>query len=34
MKTLQLVRNDLMGPLSVASMETGSYHRGYEYIVR
>ncbi|KAK2190032.1 hypothetical protein NP493_91g01005 [Ridgeia piscesae] len=31
---LHLVRNDLMGPLSAASMEMGSYHRGYEYIVR
>ena len=34
MRHLHLVRNDLMGPLSAASMEMGSYHRGYEYIVR
>ncbi|KAI0215805.1 Serine/threonine-protein kinase ATR [Lamellibrachia satsuma] len=33
-RQLQLVRNNLMGPLSAASMEVGSYHRGYEYIVR
>ncbi|XP_035661643.1 serine/threonine-protein kinase ATR-like [Branchiostoma floridae] len=31
---LQIVRNDQMGPLSAASMESGSYQRGYDYIVR
>ena len=31
---LQLIRQDQMGPLSAASMEKGSYQRGYEYIVR
>ncbi|KAK6188750.1 hypothetical protein SNE40_004864 [Patella caerulea] len=30
---LQIVRKEQMGPLSAASMETGSYHRGYENIV-
>ena len=29
-----MLRNDLMGPLSAASMEVGSYHRGYDYITR
>ena len=33
-KQLQLIRQDQMGPLSAASMEKGSYQRGYEYIVR
>ncbi len=33
-KHLRMLRNDLMGPLSAASMEVGSYHRGYEYIAR
>ena len=31
---LHAVRSAQMGPLSAASMETGSYQRGYEYIVR
>ena len=31
---LKQVRNVLMGPLCAASMEMGSYYRGYEYIVR
>ena len=31
---LSFVRNRLMGPLSAASMEMGSYQRGYDYIVR
>lgn len=30
---LQL-RDNLMTPLSAASMEVGSYHRGYDHIVR
>lgn len=34
MKQLKCVRNEQMGPLSAASMEGGSYQRGYEYIVR
>ena len=33
-KHLNNVRSGLMGPLSAASMESGSYLRGYEYIVR
>ncbi|XP_033108232.1 serine/threonine-protein kinase ATR-like isoform X2 [Anneissia japonica] len=33
-KQLQIVRSEQMGPLSAASMEQGSYTRGYEYIVR
>ncbi|ESO92356.1 hypothetical protein LOTGIDRAFT_190706 [Lottia gigantea] len=32
-KQLEIVRREQMGPLSAASMETGSYHRGYENIV-
>lgn len=28
------VRTEQMGPLSAASLEQGSYQRGYEYIVR
>ena len=31
---LQVLRQEQMGPLSAASMEIGSYQRGYEYIVR
>jgi len=31
---LRSLRHELMGPLSAASMEVGSYHRGYKYIVR
>ena len=31
---LGLVRSSLMGPLATASLELGSYQRGYEYIVR
>lgn len=31
---LHLARQEQMGPLSAASMEMGSYHRGYEYILR
>ena len=34
MKQLEVVRNDLMAPLAAASMEMGSYQRGYSYIVR
>ncbi|XP_064619014.1 serine/threonine-protein kinase ATR-like [Lineus longissimus] len=34
MKQLEIARCDQMGPLSAASMESGSYQRGYEYIVR
>ncbi|XP_022100883.1 serine/threonine-protein kinase ATR-like [Acanthaster planci] len=33
-RQLKVVRSALMGPLSAASMETGSYQRGYEYITR
>ncbi|XP_060075850.1 serine/threonine-protein kinase ATR-like, partial [Ylistrum balloti] len=33
-KQLQIVRRDQMAPLSAASMESGSYYRGYEYITR
>ncbi|XP_025077039.1 serine/threonine-protein kinase ATR-like isoform X1 [Pomacea canaliculata] len=33
-KHLHLARQEQMGPLSAASMEMGSYHRGYEYILR
>ncbi|ELT94946.1 hypothetical protein CAPTEDRAFT_164972 [Capitella teleta] len=33
-RQLEVVRNDLMIPLSAASMEAGSYHRGYKYITR
>ncbi|XP_038072304.1 serine/threonine-protein kinase ATR-like [Patiria miniata] len=33
-RQLKIVRSALMGPLSAASMETGSYQRGYEYIAR
>ena len=28
------VRNSLMGPLTAASLELGSYQRGYDYIVK
>ena len=28
------VRNSLMGPLTAASLEQGSYQRGYDYIVK
>ncbi|KAJ8304682.1 hypothetical protein KUTeg_018265, partial [Tegillarca granosa] len=31
---LQIVRHEQIGPLSAASMESGSYQRGYEYIIR
>ena len=31
---LSKVRSGQMGPLSTASLEQGSYQRGYEYIVR
>ncbi|XP_012937158.1 serine/threonine-protein kinase ATR [Aplysia californica] len=31
---LDLARREQMGPLSAASMEIGSYHRGYENILR
>ena len=31
---LRIVRNQQMGFLSAASMESGSYQRGYEHIVR
>lgn len=31
---LSKVRSEQMGPLSTASLEQGSYQRGYEYIVR
>lgn len=31
---LSALRSQLMTPLSAASMELGSYHRGYEHIVR
>ncbi|KAJ8029668.1 Serine/threonine-protein kinase ATR [Holothuria leucospilota] len=31
---LQIVRSSQMGPLSAASMEKGSYQRGYEFITR
>ncbi|XP_013417435.1 serine/threonine-protein kinase ATR-like isoform X2 [Lingula anatina] len=31
---LRVLRSTQMGPLSAASMEKGSYQRGYEYIVR
>ena len=31
---LQVARSELMAPLSAASMEVGSYQRGYQYIVR
>ncbi|XP_041373194.1 serine/threonine-protein kinase ATR-like [Gigantopelta aegis] len=33
-KELEMVRREQMGPLSAASMESGSYQRGYEYIAR
>ncbi|XP_070572431.1 serine/threonine-protein kinase ATR-like isoform X2 [Ptychodera flava] len=33
-RQLKIVRSEQMGPLSAASMENGSYQRGYEYIVR
>ncbi|XP_074649776.1 serine/threonine-protein kinase ATR-like [Tubulanus polymorphus] len=33
-KELEAVRLEQMGPLSAASMEAGSYQRGYEHIVR
>ncbi|XP_077988664.1 serine/threonine-protein kinase ATR-like [Glandiceps talaboti] len=33
-KHLKIMRSEQMGPLSAASMENGSYQRGYEYIVR
>lgn len=28
------VRNSIMGPLTAASLEVGSYQRGYEHIVK
>lgn len=31
---LRIVRSQQMGFLSAASMESGSYQRGYEHIVR
>lgn len=31
---LRVVRTEQMGPLSTASLEQGSYQRGYDYIVR
>ncbi|BFY98653.1 hypothetical protein BsWGS_01693 [Bradybaena similaris] len=31
---LEIARKEQMGPLSAASMEIGSYHRGYENILR
>nr|KAG5699555.1 hypothetical protein BaRGS_033751 [Batillaria attramentaria] len=34
LKQLQIARQEQMGPLSAASMEMGSYHRGYECILR
>ncbi|KAL3865678.1 hypothetical protein ACJMK2_043042 [Sinanodonta woodiana] len=34
LKELEALRREQMGPLSAASMEMGSYQRGYEYIVR
>ncbi|KAK3087904.1 hypothetical protein FSP39_012312 [Pinctada imbricata] len=34
MQHLQILRQEQMGPLSAASMESGSYLRGYQYIVR
>lgn len=34
MKHLQIVRREQIGPLSAASMESGSYQRGYQHIVR
>lgn len=33
-KHVQILRGNLMSPLSAASMEQGSYYRGYEYITR
>ncbi|XP_048255679.1 serine/threonine-protein kinase ATR-like isoform X1 [Haliotis rufescens] len=33
-KQLEIIRREQMGPLSAASMEMGSYHRGYENICR
>ena len=33
-RQLRIVRSEQMGPLSAASMESGAYQRGYEYIVR
>ncbi len=33
-KQVDLLRSLQMGPLSAASMEQGSYYRGYQYIVR
>lgn len=33
-ENLDLVRGSLMGPLATASLELGSYQRGYEYIAR
>ena len=34
LQQLQVARQEQMGPLSAASMEMGSYHRGYECILR
>lgn len=34
MARLSKVRGEQMGPLCTASVELGSYQRGYEYIVR
>ncbi|WAQ99000.1 ATR-like protein [Mya arenaria] len=34
LKQLQVARQEQVGPLSAASMEMGSYQRGYEHIVR
>ncbi len=31
---LKVIRRTQMGPLSAASMESGSYQRGYEFIAR
>ena len=33
-KGINLLRSELMGPLCAASMEIGSYQRGYDYIVQ
>ena len=33
-RQLRIVRSQQMGFLSAASMESGSYQRGYEHIVR
>ena len=34
MSRLSKVRGEQMGPLCTASVELGSYQRGYEYILR